>query len=65
MHHMCVSWDRCNGQRAHTSLDVPWLHAVEKAASTGAAARLLREDRGEKEGKGNKRKDEGIRKKKD
>ena len=49
----------------HTSLDVLWLHAVEKAVSTGAAARLLREDEGEKEGKGNRRKDEGIRKKKD
>ena len=36
----------------HTSLDVLWLHAVEKAVSTGAAARLLREDEGEKEGKG-------------
>ena len=35
----------------HTSLNVLWLHAVEKAVSTGAAARLLREDEGEKEGK--------------
>ena len=31
----------------HTSLNVLWLHAVEKAVSTGAAARLLREDEGE------------------
>ena len=49
----------------HTSLDVLCLHAVAKAVSTGAAARLLWKDGGEKEGKGNRRKDEGIRKKKD
>lgn len=49
----------------HTSLGVLCLHAVEEAVSTGASVRLLQEDGGEKEGKGNRRRDEGIRKKKD